>query len=165
MPVDLAKIIKAVEEAKKCKPRNFKQSIDLIVNLQYVDVKRPEGRISELVELPNPINKEVKVCAIGTGHFALEAKRAGADRVLQKEDLEAMAGNKKAARKLAQEYDFFVAEGQLMPLVGRVLGPALGPLGVNVKAIVDKINELTKDFAGMKVPSIKDSDRSRPPRC
>jgi large subunit ribosomal protein L11 len=35
---------------------------------------------------------------------------------------------------------------------GPPLGPALGPLGVNVVAIVNKINEVTKDFAGMKVP-------------
>ncbi|RLI28797.1 50S ribosomal protein L11 [Candidatus Bathyarchaeota archaeon] len=35
---------------------------------------------------------------------------------------------------------------------GPPLGPALGPLGVNVLAIVNKINELTKDFSGMKVP-------------
>ena len=35
---------------------------------------------------------------------------------------------------------------------GPPLGPALGPLGVNVIAIVNKINEMTKDFAGMKVP-------------
>jgi large subunit ribosomal protein L11 len=35
---------------------------------------------------------------------------------------------------------------------GPPLGPALGPLGVNVLAIVNKINELTKDYAGMKVP-------------
>ena len=35
---------------------------------------------------------------------------------------------------------------------GPPLGPALGPLGVNVITIVNKINELTQDFAGMKVP-------------
>lgn len=35
---------------------------------------------------------------------------------------------------------------------GPPLGPALGPLGVNIKAIIEKINETTKDFAGMKVP-------------
>jgi large subunit ribosomal protein L11 len=32
------------------------------------------------------------------------------------------------------------------------LGPALGPLGVNIVAIVNKINEATKAYAGMKVP-------------
>jgi large subunit ribosomal protein L11 len=35
---------------------------------------------------------------------------------------------------------------------GPPLGPALGPLGVNILAIVDKINEITKDYSGMKVP-------------
>lgn len=35
---------------------------------------------------------------------------------------------------------------------GPPLGPALGPLGVNVLTIVNRINELTKDYAGMKVP-------------
>ena len=32
------------------------------------------------------------------------------------------------------------------------LGPALGPLGVNIGDIIDKINEKTKPFAGMEVP-------------
>ncbi len=35
---------------------------------------------------------------------------------------------------------------------GPPLGPALGPLGVNVLAIVNKINEVTKHYSGMKVP-------------
>ena len=32
------------------------------------------------------------------------------------------------------------------------LGPALGPLGVNIVSVVNKINEVTKEYAGMKVP-------------
>ncbi len=43
-----------------------------------------------------------------------------------------------------------VAGGQAT--AGPPLGPALGPLGLNVMAVVNKINELTKDFSGMKVP-------------
>lgn len=35
---------------------------------------------------------------------------------------------------------------------GPPLGPVLGPLGVNVLQIVNKINDLTKAYAGMKVP-------------
>lgn len=35
---------------------------------------------------------------------------------------------------------------------GPPLGPTLGPLGVNVLAIVNKINELTQEYSGMKVP-------------
>jgi len=35
---------------------------------------------------------------------------------------------------------------------GPPLGPALGPLGINIVAVVNKINEITKDYAGMRVP-------------
>ena len=35
---------------------------------------------------------------------------------------------------------------------GPPLGPALGPLGVNIMEIINAINEKTKDFEGMKVP-------------
>ncbi|MEM3609122.1 MAG: 50S ribosomal protein L11 [Candidatus Bathyarchaeia archaeon] len=46
--------------------------------------------------------------------------------------------------------ELLVSGGQAT--AGPPLGPALGPLGVNVLAIVNKINELTKDYSGMKVP-------------
>jgi len=35
---------------------------------------------------------------------------------------------------------------------GPPLGPALGPLGINVLQVVNTINEKTKEFHGMKVP-------------
>jgi len=35
---------------------------------------------------------------------------------------------------------------------GPPLGPALGPLGVNIGKVVSAINEKTKSFEGMKVP-------------
>jgi large subunit ribosomal protein L11 len=43
---------------------------------------------------------------------------------------------------------------------GPPLGPALGPLGVNVAQVVAKINDLTKDLNGMQVP-VKIKIRSR----
>ena len=35
---------------------------------------------------------------------------------------------------------------------GPPLGPALGPLGVNIMQVINTINEKTKQFEGMKVP-------------
>ncbi|MCH7969167.1 MAG: 50S ribosomal protein L11 [Thaumarchaeota archaeon] len=35
---------------------------------------------------------------------------------------------------------------------GPPLGPALGPMGVNILEVINAINEKTKDFEGMKVP-------------
>jgi large subunit ribosomal protein L11 len=46
--------------------------------------------------------------------------------------------------------DALVAGGQATG--GPPLGPALGPLGVNVLMVINKINELTGSYAGMKVP-------------
>ena len=129
MSLEIQKIVEAVEKAKNSKKRNFVQSVDLIVNLQDIDLKKPEHRISEVVELPNPVNKPVKVCVFATGQLALDAKKAGADRVIQRDELEALGRDRKAARKLAQEYDFFIAEAPLMPLIGRFLGSFLGPRG------------------------------------
>ena len=35
---------------------------------------------------------------------------------------------------------------------GPPLGPALGPMGVNILEIINAINEQTKEFQGMKIP-------------
>lgn len=35
---------------------------------------------------------------------------------------------------------------------GPPLGPALGPLGVNIMQVIKTINEKTQDFEGMKIP-------------
>ena len=43
-----------------------------------------------------------------------------------------------------------VSGGNVSP--GPPLGPSLGPLGVNVKTVIEKINEETKAFSGMQVP-------------
>ena len=46
---------------------------------------------------------------------------------------------------------------------GPPLGPALGPLGVNIMEVINAINDKTKDFEGMKVPVtvIVDSDTKK----
>jgi large subunit ribosomal protein L11 len=46
--------------------------------------------------------------------------------------------------------DLLVDGGNASP--GGAMGPALGPLGVNIKAVVDEINSKTQAYSGMKVP-------------
>jgi large subunit ribosomal protein L1 len=130
MPLDTKNILNAIKEVKnKSKKRNFAQSIELIINLQDIDLKKPEGKIQELIELPHHLGKESKICVIATGEMALKAKKAGADSVIEKGELEALMGDKKKQKELAKTYDFFVAEAPLMPLVGKSLGATLGPRG------------------------------------
>jgi len=130
MPSLKEALINAIEDAKKrSKKRNFIQSIDLIVVLRDVDMKKPENRINERVHLPNPIDKELKICVFGDGDFALKAKEAGVDKIVSRDELERLGADKKLAKKLAKTYDIFIARADFMPLIGRYIGSVLGPRG------------------------------------
>jgi large subunit ribosomal protein L1 len=153
MPLDQKTIINAIKEAKeKSKKRNFTQSVELILNLKDIDMKSPEGRIQERIELPHPSSeKPNKICVIATGELALKAKRAKANIVIEKDELGGLAGKKKDLRKIANDYDFFIAEAPLMPRVGKILGPTLGPRGkmpVPVPPTAD-ISGLIKKYSKM----------------
>ena len=130
MPLDKKTIVDAVKQAKeKSGGKKFNQTVDLILNIQEVDMKAPEGKIQEVVELPHATGKPNKVCVVASGELAMKAKNSNADKVIERGDLEALAGKKKDLRKLASECDVFVSEAPLMALVGRTLGPVLGPRG------------------------------------
>ncbi len=60
-----------------------------------------------------------------------------------------------------QKISSLVTGGQAS--AGPPLGPALGPMGVNIMEVIAAINEKTKDFEGMKVPVtvIVDSDTKK----
>lgn len=51
---------------------------------------------------------------------------------------------------MAEKLEVLVDGGKATP--GPPLGPALGPLGVNIVEVLKAINEKTKSFEGMKVP-------------
>ncbi|MBC7130254.1 50S ribosomal protein L1, partial [Candidatus Bathyarchaeota archaeon] len=123
--------LNAVKEAKeKGGSRNFTQSVELILNLKDIDMKSPQGRIQEDIEIPHPPKeKPKKICVIATGELALKAKKANADLVMDRAEVEALAGNKKELKKIANEYSFFLVETPLMPLVGKIFGAILGPRG------------------------------------
>jgi len=130
LPLAKDEISRALGELRKgVTKKKFTQSIDLVVRLREVDLKKPENRINETIALPNPPEKPLKICVIASGDLATRAKSAGADMLVGRQEMDNLSKDKKAARKLAQEYDFFIAEAPLMPLVGRALGSFLGPRG------------------------------------
>jgi large subunit ribosomal protein L1 len=130
LPLDQKTIITAVKEAKeKSQKRKFNQSIELILKLQDIDMKAPESKIQEVVELPYALEKQNKICVIASGEMAMKAKKANADHVIERSELESLAGKKQEMRKVANAYDTFIAEAPLMPLVGKTLGSVLGPRG------------------------------------
>lgn len=128
MSIEQKRIEEAVEKAKLSAKRRFSQSLDLLVTLKGVDIKKSAGKLGDIFELPNPPGTDVNVCVIGSGQMILEAKKFGVE-TLQREELEALGKDKKTARKLAKKFDFFVSEAPLMPTVGKTLGSFLGPRG------------------------------------
>jgi len=130
MPLNTKNLLAAVKEVKSnATERKFSQSIDLAMNLQNIDMKKPEGRIQERIELPHSVGKQIKVCVIATGEMAFKAKEAGASLVIERAALEALVADKKKQKGIARDYDMFIAEAPLMPLVGKSLGASLGPRG------------------------------------
>ncbi len=130
MPLDKKTIVDAVKEAKqKSGGKKFNQTVDMILNIQEIDMKAPEGKVQEVVELPHATAKLNKIVVVASGELALRARRANADKVIERADLEALAGKKKDLRKLASDYDVFISEAPMMAMVGKTLGPVLGPRG------------------------------------
>lgn len=106
--------IKQVREGSK---KNFIQSIDLIVNLKNIDLKKPENKFSKDVVLPHGRGKNIEVGVI-SDNFPGAITKAYLEGITKIE-----------MRKLVRKYDFFVCEAPLMALVGKVLGKYLGPKG------------------------------------
>lgn len=123
---EILKTVKSVLETSK--KRNFEESIDLAINLKDIDMSNPKNRIEEEIQLPNGRGRDVKVLVFGSGELAVKAKTI-ADRVIQPNELNEIAGNKKNVKKLANEYDFLVAEAPLMLTIGKQMGSVLGPRG------------------------------------
>lgn len=109
--------------------RKYKQSFELVLSLKDIDTKKNALNINEVVFLPTPATKRPKVCVVASGDLGLRAGRTDADRVISPSELDAIAGNKREAKKLARSFDFFLAETSAMTKIGRGLGRFLGPRG------------------------------------
>ena len=128
-------IVDAVKEAiNGAKDRKFLESVDLAVNLKDVDLSIPRNRINEEVILPHGRGKEIKIAVFASGETALKAKEC-ADFVIPPEEIDKLGEDKRRARKIANEYEFFLAEAPLMARIGKVLGVILGPRGKMPKPI------------------------------
>ncbi len=119
MARDGTKLDEAIKKVREDEKRKFVQTVDLIVNIRNVDLKKPENKFSKDVLLPHGRGKDVSVCIIS------DTVKDGVGKI----DIEEFSRNKSAAKQFAKKHDFFLCEAPLMPLVGKVLGRYLGPKG------------------------------------
>ncbi|HET9008825.1 MAG TPA: 50S ribosomal protein L1 [Nitrosarchaeum sp.] len=123
-----AKLAEMIKEAKEgSKQRKFKQSVEMIIVFKDIDVKKGFA-LNEVVQLPKT-SSPATVCIMATGDMGQKAREAKADAVVGSDELDKFAANKRASRKFINKYDFFLADTQIMPVVGKVLGQLLGPRG------------------------------------
>ena len=146
---------KALEGAKK---RNFVETVELAINLKDVDLSVPKNRITEDIILPNGRGKAVRICVIGGGELALKAKDV-ADLVITPEELQALADDKKQAKKIANTTNYFIAEAPLMAVVGKRLGTVLGPRGKMPKPIPPGADPTGMIESLRKTVSVRTKDR------
>lgn len=110
------------------KKRNFTQKIDAIFVLKDLNLKKNENQIDFFTNLHFNIGKDVKVCAFTGPEIHSEAKKI-CDLAISQTDFVKYKNNKKMIKKLIAEYDFFIAQANIMPQVAQVFGKILGPKG------------------------------------
>jgi large subunit ribosomal protein L1 len=118
-------VSRALDEAPS---RNFDETVDIAVNLRDLDLHDPNNRIDEGVVLPSGTGQDTRIVVFAEGETALRAEDV-ADEVLDSDELSDLGDDSNAAKDLASETNFFIAEASMMQDIGRYLGTVLGPRG------------------------------------
>lgn len=122
-------ISNAIKEAIENAPeRKFVESMDIQFTIKDVDLKNPTNRIKEEVRLPSGRGRDVRIAMFAAGEAATRAREAGI-HVITPPEIEELGGNKGRAKKIGNQFDFFLSEVPHMGLIGRYLGTVLGPRG------------------------------------
>jgi large subunit ribosomal protein L1 len=106
--------------------KKFVQMVDLIVNLQDLDFKKPDHQIDFYIALPHNIGKQKKIAALVDVDLFDEAKNT-CDTVIPLYQFEEFSKDKKKIKKLAKQNDFFIAQSTIMTKIAATFGRVLGP--------------------------------------
>ena len=123
------KINEAIKAIKsESKKRNFTQKIDAVFVLKDLDLKKPEHQVDFFTNLHFSNGKKVKVCAFTGQELQAEAEKV-CDKTISQSDFAKYQADKKILKDLVKEYDYFIAQANIMPQVAQVFGKVLGPKG------------------------------------
>ncbi|MBN2013681.1 MAG: 50S ribosomal protein L1 [Candidatus Altiarchaeota archaeon] len=144
---------KRIQEAiKQITERKFKQSAEISVNFKEINMENPENKLNLSVLLPKGRNKEVNIGVFADGDMNLRAKKVS-KYVLSREELEDYSKNRRKMRKFADNCYSFIAQPDLMPVIGKSWGIVLGPKGkmpqpvppnADLEAITKKLRDTIK---------------------
>ena len=146
-------ILTAVKKAVEASPkRKFSQTVDLVINLKELDLKKTDHQVDLFHALPHQA-KPKKICGLVGGELFEQAGKV-LDKVILNDNFSQFQ-DKKKAKKLASEYDYFIAQANIMPQVatsfGRVFGPrakmpnpkagCVVPPNANLKPLYDRLRK------------------------
>lgn len=142
-------IEEALQKIRSSKKRNFVESVEILVSFRDINLKDPSQRFNIETKVPHPIRKQIRLGLFAAGDLATRALNEEAITVISKDQAEQYAKEPKRAKVLAKTNDFFLAEREFMPLVGRYFGKVLGPRGKMPKPIASNvdIHSIQDDYA------------------
>jgi len=111
----------------KTNKRKFLETVELQVGLKNYDPNK-DKRFGGTIKLPIAPRPKFTVCIIGDDKHCHEAKDLNVPFV-SKDDMKKMNKNKKVVKKLANQYDAFLASASLIRQIPRLLGPGLNKAG------------------------------------
>jgi len=132
----------AISEAKvksaERKKRAFVETVEISTALREIDLKNPANRINIEATVPHDLGGKSQVAIFAEGDLAVRAAEAGI-KTISRDEIERISKEPKEAKKLANEYAFFLAEPPLMAVCARFLGKILGPRGKMPKPIPPRV--------------------------
>ncbi len=159
MEIDVENIVRGVREAlSNSGEKGFRQSVEMAINLKDLDLNNPKNRISEDIQLTKCDDRS-RVAVFARGEMAMKAKGV-ADLVISSEELGEIAGDKRKAKKIANSYDYFVADATLMPEIGKKWGVYLGARGKMPKPLPPEADP--KGLINILKRSVKVRTKNRP---
>jgi len=128
-----------IEEALSKKgERKFKQTVEVVFNFQGVEIEGAH-KLNLNVLLPKGRGKDVEIGVFGDGDFNVKGKTVS-KHVLTKAETEAESGNKRKMRVYAGQCYGFIAQADMMGLIGKSWGIVLGPRGKMPQPIPQNAN-------------------------
>jgi large subunit ribosomal protein L1 len=106
--------------------RNFKQTIDMIITLKDLDLKKPDHQMDLFLSLHQSNGRKTKVCGLVGSELKDQAIKE-LDFVVDLTEFEKYAKDKKKMKKLCEDYDYFIAQSTLMPKIAQTFGRVFGP--------------------------------------
>ncbi|MBW2970841.1 50S ribosomal protein L1 [Candidatus Woesearchaeota archaeon] len=122
-------ILEALQKARaETRKRNFNQSVDLIINLRGIDLKKTENQLDFFLPLPHSTGRKVTMCALIGPELQENAKQV-ANKIILADNFDQYTANPKLIKKLSRDYDYFVGQANIMPKIAATFGRVLGPRG------------------------------------